>query len=343
MASVRVRDAAPVATIYTVAERAGVSHQTVSRYLKGESLRPANRARVEEAMAALDYRVNDEARALATKKSQRIGAIIFDADDWAPQRVLAGAAEAARSAGHILDIVRVDPDDDRSIADALRLMNRTMLAGVVVISPSDPVLERLHLDRLKVPWVVEGEPFLRPGKERVREHPFAQVVEHVADQGHTRFFHVGGPTTWLAARNRALAYQDVLERRGLIDCGQTTGEWGPATGYAAMASYPFDDAPTAIIAASDQLALGVLFWLREHGFSVPDDVSVSGYDGIADAAFYWPPLTTVAVDFADLGRATVRALLNERHRSGRPDLGPPGSTLVVRASTGVPGVGLRSR
>lgn len=97
------------ATIYTVAERAGVSHQTVSRYLKGESLRPGNRDRVERAMRALDYQVNEAAQALANKKSHRIGAFVFDLDDWAPQRVLAAADEAARSAGYMLDILRVDP------------------------------------------------------------------------------------------------------------------------------------------------------------------------------------------------------------------------------------------
>ena len=128
------------ATIYTVAERAGVSHQTVSRYLRGETLRPDNRERVEQAMNALDYQVNEMAQALATKKSHRIGAFVFDLDDWAPQRILAGAAKAARSAGYILDILRVDPEDAVSLRNAVRLMNRTTLAGVGVSSPSDPVL-----------------------------------------------------------------------------------------------------------------------------------------------------------------------------------------------------------
>lgn len=134
MATMAAGDEPRNATIYTVAERAGVSHQTVSRYLKGESLRPKNRDAVVAALADLDYQVNDIARALATKKAGRIGAFVFDVDDWAPQRVLAGAAEAARAEGYILDIVRLDPSDGASIDAALSMMNRTMLAGVVVIS-----------------------------------------------------------------------------------------------------------------------------------------------------------------------------------------------------------------
>ena len=340
--SERARSADPPerATIYTVAERAGVSHQTVSRYLKGESLRPGNRERVEQAMGALNYQVNDVARALATKKSRRIGAFVFDIDDWAPQRVLAGAAEAARSAGYILDIIRVDPGSDTSVGDAVRLMNRTMLAGVVVISPSDPILDRLQLDRLKVPWVVEAEPVLRPGDDRALEHPFAQVVTHLADLGHRRFFHIGGPRSWLAARNRLTAYREVLARRGLANCGETEGAWGAAAGHEAMSSYPRDEAPTAIVAASDQLALGALSWMQEHGVRVPADVSVSGYDGIVDTAYYWPPLTTVEVDFARMGRNTVRALLDHQGIGGRPALGMPVARLITRASTGRPGAGI---
>nr|NLI50289.1 LacI family transcriptional regulator [Propionibacterium sp.] len=331
------------ATIYTVAKRAGVSHQTVSRYLKGESLRPGNRERVEQAMRALNYQVNDVAQELATKKSHRIGALVFDLDDWAPQRVLAGAAMAARSAGYILDILRVDPSDAASLSNAVRVMNRTTLAGVMVISPSDPVLELLHLDRLRVPWVVEAESVLRPGEERTLLHPFASPVTHLADLGHERFFHIGGPQSWLAERNRRAAYREVIARRGLANCGETHGLWGAAAGYEAMAAYPHREAPTAIVAASDQLALGALFWLQEHGVRVPDDVSVSGYDGIADTAYYWPPLTTVAVDFPRMGRNAVHALLGLPGAGDPSDLGLPVGDLIPRASTGRPGGGIPRR
>ena len=147
--------------------------------------------------------------------------------------------------------------------------------------------------------------------------------------------------TWLAGRNRLLAYREVLARRGLVNTGETTGEWGAASGYEAMASYPLDAAPTAIVAASDQLALGALYWLHERGVRVPADVSISGYDGIADAEFYSPPLTTMAVDFALLGRNTVHALLSNQGVGGRPDLGLPVARLVPRISTGPPGRGIR--
>lgn len=322
-------------TIYTVAERAGVSHQTVSRYLRGESLRPANRKKVEQALASLDFQVNDLARALATRAGRMIGALMPAVDDWAPQRLIGGASEAAREAGYLLDVVRVDPGAETSVRDSMRAMNRGSVAGVVVLSPSDTVLEALDLGRLRVPWVVELEPQVTDDASALR-HPSALAVEHLVSLGHRTFFHAGGPQTWLTARNRRDAYHAVLRRHGLDSAGATEGEWGPAAGYAAMQEWAAAGRPSAIVAASDQIALGVLHWLWERGVAVPDEVSVTGYDGIPDAAFYPPPLTTVGIDFAALGRHTVHRLLDESaDAESRPDLGGgPAALLVRRGSTG---------
>lgn len=316
-----------------MAERAGVSHQTVSRYLRGETLRPANREKVEGALAALDFQVNDAARALATGFSRMVGALMPAVDDWAPQRLLGGASEAAREAGYLLDMVRLNPRDETSVHRAMQAMNRGSVAGVVVLSPSDTVLSTLELGRLRVPWVVELEPDVTDDASAL-QHPAALAVEHLVSLGHRTFFHVGGPQDWLTARNRREAYHAVLRRHGLVSAGETEGEWGPAAGYAAMQHWAAASRPSAVVAASDQIALGVLHWLWERGVAVPDEVSVTGYDGIPDAAFYPPPLTTVAIDFAALGRHTVHRLLGPDATESRPDLGGgPAARLVVRGST----------
>ncbi|WP_454227685.1 LacI family DNA-binding transcriptional regulator [Propioniciclava flava] len=326
------------ATIYTVAEAAGVSHQTVSRYLKGDSLRPGNRERVEQAVKALDYQVNDVAQALSTKKSHRIGAFVFDIDDWAPQRILAGAAKAARSAGYILDILRVDPEDNVSLRNASRLINRTMLAGVVVISPSDPILRLLQL------YVLQEGPVGRGGRARPGPGRRPRPPTPLAGREPPRR---PGPRTLLPHRGPGLLAGGTEPPRGLPadarppgpdelrrDPG-AVGRCRPRRGHGVL---PPRHAP--IGASSDQLALGALFWLQEHGVRVPDDVSVSGYDGISDTAYYWPPLTTVAVYFPRMGRNTVQALLALEGGGGPPDLGMPVGELVPRASTGRPGGGI---
>lgn len=318
-----------------------MSHQTVSRYLKGQSLRPDNQKKVEQALAELDYQVNDLAQALATSSPRLIGALMFDLDDWAPQRLLRGAAEAAREAGCLLDMVRLDPQDVDSVDRALRIMNRGSVAGVVVLSPSDLVLEQLDLGRLRVPWVIEAEPELVEGGDPGAVHPLALAVEHLVSLGHQRFFHVGGPGSWLTARNRRTAVREVLIRHSLLNCGETQGHWGAEAGYAAMSHYPTEQAPTAIVAASDQLALGALHWLGERGVRVPEDVSITGYDDIPDASYYGPGLTTVAVDFAALGRHTVQLLLDHYGPRERPDIQGTAARLVVRGSTAPPGAGVR--
>ncbi|MFZ1410359.1 MAG: LacI family DNA-binding transcriptional regulator [Micropruina sp.] len=323
------------ATIYDVARLAGVSHQTVSRLLKGENtLSPRTRRRVEKALAELDYRPNEAARTLATRRSQRIGAFISDLHDWAPQRILAGVADAARDAGYVLEIIPVDPRASESIRQAIAVMNKTALAGVVVLSPTDPVIESLDLARLRMPVEVESEPDLTSLPDTAQAHPFTKLVDHLADLGHRRFFHIAGPPTWRAARNRTLAYRNRLHELGLTEAGSAVGDWTSASGYAAMASFPRSDPPTAIISANDLMALGAEHWLHEHGYAVPRDVSIVGFDGLPETRFFHPPLTTIQIDFEELGRRTVARLLAQLSEEASADPWRVPHTLVIRESSG---------
>lgn len=328
----------PSPTIWTVAERAGVSHMTVSRYLRGDRLRAQNRDRVERAIAELGYRFNDTASELASRQPRRIGALVFEVDDWAPQRVLAGAAEAARESGHILEMIRAEVGDADSFTSALQMMNRASLAGVVILSPPDQVLERMDLDSLQTPWVLEVEPHLPSGHPLARQHPLSLAVRHLAELGHEHFFHLGGPGDWASARNRATAFHDTVAALGLHDCGASEGSWSASNGYGAMERFASRSMPTAIVAASDQIALGALAWLRERHLSVPEVVSITGYDGLRDSAYYAPALTSVAIDFAAMGRRAVHALLAGQYLGAGPSIEQYvfAGELVVRASTSSP-------
>ncbi|WP_167853878.1 LacI family DNA-binding transcriptional regulator [Acidipropionibacterium timonense] len=334
------------ATIYTVAERAQVSHQTVARYLRGERLRPANQARVEQALASLDYRLNETARDLATRKPSRLGALVFDVDDWAPQRVLVGASRAAHDAGYLLESIRVDPDEEATLSQAVRIMNGSSLGGVVVLAPPDFVVDKLDLRRLRVPWLIEAEPAIPVDSPVIEEHPIGLTVRHLAELGHERFFHLGGPMEWPSGRGRHVVFHEMVRRLGLQDCGATSGAWGSANGFAAMEQYPWRERPTALVAASDQIALGAMSWLHEHGYSVPGDVSITGLDGLPDATYYYPALTTIEVEFESMGERAVRTLLEGRRLRARPRLEdyPFEVRLVARSSSAAPGHGLvRSR
>jgi len=320
------------ATIYDVAKLAGVSHQTVSRLLRGaDNIGPKRRQRIEDALRELSYTPNEAARTLATRKPRKIGAVITDLQDWAPQQILRGAAEAARTAGYVLDIVAVDVNDDAKVGDALAVLSKRSHAGAIVLASTDATLAALDEIGLDLPYVLEIEAQLDPGQPAVAQHSYARIVDHLAGLGHRSFFEITGPMVWRASRVRDLVYRSRVEELGLTHVGSAEGDWGAASGYAAMAT--FDPSATAVVAGNDLMALGAMFWLREQGLRVPEDVSVVGYDGLPEGEYYVPPLTTMTVDFAALGRRTVQELLDIiEPGSGTPV--QPTTELTVRASTG---------
>ena len=323
-------------TIYDVAKLAGVSHQTVSRYLKGgDRMGPDIRERVMQALKLLDYKPNSAARALATKQSHRIGALTHEVHQVGPSKVLLAAIAAARSAGYLLDVVDLNPNDSTAIRDALALLTAQDCAGILALAATDEMVTAFkHID-LGLPVFIAAEPddALTSGT-----HPHAQgvaaLVAHLAELGHTHFMHVAGPPTYSSARNRALAYQAAVRRLGLRSLGTIAGDWTAAAGYAAGQHISVDDGVTAVIVANDQMALGVIRALFERGFRVPDEVSVTGMDDLPESAYFRPPLTTLRLDFASEGEDAFRQMLTRIDGVERAPVRPQPAELVVRASTG---------
>jgi DNA-binding LacI/PurR family transcriptional regulator len=169
-------------------------------------------------------------------------------------------------------------------------------------------------------------------------HPHAQglsaLVDHLAELGHTHFMHVAGPSTYSSARNRTLAYQAAVRRPGLRSLGIVDGDWTAATGYTMGQHISVEAGVTAVIAANDQMALGVIRALSERGFRVPDDVSVTGMDDLPESAYFLPPLTTLRLDFASEGEDAFQRMLTCIDGVERAPVTPRPAELVVRASTG---------
>lgn len=327
------RDQRRRATIYDVARAADVSHQTVARFLRGESVRAATRERLEVALAELNYQPNESAKALATNRSYRIGAFVHKQPQWALNAIMDGAAEEARKAGFVLDLVTVDTQDPQSVAQAVQIMYQSSLAGVVVLATTDSMLEAIDASQVSCPVVVERS--ARKHSGRYSEPDFALGVEHLVELGHRRIFHVSGPLDWPASRARRKALQGVLRDHGGTMVGEAEGDWSAASGYRAMAEQ-FDPAlgATAVVCANDHMALGVLNWLHGSGLRVPEDVSVIGFDGLPDGEFYVPPLTTVAVDDHTFGRNIMHRLFRQLDVKSR--VVPTRSELVVRGTTAAP-------
>lgn len=322
-------------TIYDVARLAGVSHQTVHRFLSGfEGIRPTTRERVAHAVAELDYRPNLTARSLTTGRSHRLGALTHEIKQVGPNQTLQGAFVAARQAGYLLDVLTLDMSDDASIQEALDVITRNDLAGILALASTDEMTEAFERTDFRVPAVIaiEHEGTFAGRRLELSTTAIPALVEHLAVLGHARLLYLSGPTNWSAARDRARDFRAAVAQHGLQCVGTVVGDWSPASGFEAIRARQRLGA-TAVVSANDQMALGAMLALTESGLQVPGDISVTGMDDIPESAFFNPPLTTIRQDFASQGRAAVQQLLGLL-TDVVSDPAPLTAQLMVRRSTG---------
>lgn len=337
-----IRGANRAATIYDVADRAGVSHQTVSRFLKGfAGIRPETQERVRAALLELEYRPNMTARSLATMRSHRIAVLASSLSLSGPGLTVQGLADAARGAGYLVDIVAIDPADRSSIVDAVDLVRQQELAGIIVVAVSDEVQSVLTGVDFGVPVYLDSGPadLPTPAGSSYNSMGISHLVDHLVELGHRDLIHLAGPSNWLAARNRSSAFVARVAHHGLPRHPVIEGDWSSQSGYEAMMSVPLSESVTAVVAANDQMALGAIHALSARGLAVPTDVSVTGFDDILDSAHFTPPLTTTRIDFQRQGRylfETILAAIENREPTGvqaalTPELVVRGSTAPIRA------------
>lgn len=328
-------------TIYDVAIAASVSHQTVSRYLKGESnIDPQRSLRIEGALKELDYRPNFTARNLAKQRSSTIGVLTFDIAEHGPSRTILGIVEVARETGFLADLISLAPGDHESLESALRELEHRDLVALLVLAPNDALVSAIQGVALPLATYVWQEADDRvPGKDAtVNELGVQKLVEHLYQLGHRRFFALHGPRDWVSARHRSTALTSAVAGLGGTLVGEAEGDWTARSGYEAVLSAANLNEATALVCANDQMALGALMALRERGIDVPGEMSVVGFDDIPESEFFFPPLTTINQDFVQQGRVAMSRLLSLLDPNvSRPAVSQTEPRLVVRASTGEPG------
>lgn len=319
-----------------VAALAGVSRQTVSRVLNDHpEVAAETRERVHAAMTQLGYRMNNAARALGTRRSRTLGVLASDALQYGPSRSLAALEASAREAGYWVSAAFADAGDAAAVIAAVDHLVMQGVEGVVVVAPHARTLEALDELRIGVPVVTLHAADRGARGLSVDQAAGARLaVAALADAGHTRIAHLAGPADWLEAESRAQGFAAELASRGLEPGPVIAGDWTAGSGYAAVEAVR-SSGSTAVFAANDQMALGLLGGLHEAGLAVPGDVSVVGFDDIPDAAYYWPRLTTVRQDFDELARRAVAAVLADGSAPAS-ELAPVAPVLVTRASVGPP-------
>ncbi|WP_062217874.1 LacI family DNA-binding transcriptional regulator [Streptomyces sp. NBRC 109706] len=327
------------ATLSDVASLAGVSSSTASKALNGRgNLRPETRDRVAEAARKLGFQPNEAARSLLSGRTYTVGLITTDSVGRFSLPVLLGA-EDALGAGRI----SVFLCDTRG--DAIREQHyvNTLLArridGLIVTGRRTDARPPLPLPS-PVPVVYAFGPSIDPSDASVVPDDAGGarlVVEHLIDTGRRRIAHLTGPVHHAAAGARADHAARALADAGLEFAGGRAlfGEWSEAWGrqgvHAALRADPGLD---AVFCGSDQIARGVADALREAGRRVPEDIALAGYDNWeVMAAATRPPLTTVDMNLAEVGRTAALRLMEAIE--GRPGRGVESvpSRLVVREST----------
>jgi DNA-binding LacI/PurR family transcriptional regulator len=330
------------ATITQVAERAGVSHQTVSRVLNEHpNVAPATRERVLRAMRDLDYHPNRAARSLASQRSSTLGVVSFGITYYGPAQMVANIEQAARERGYGLVFVTIPSLSELEIERALLELRNQFVDGVLLLAPLVGVAaERIGALCRGVPFVLVdvAEHSGVPGATIDQFAGGCLAADHLVELGHERIAFLSGPGNWHDARQRRRGWEMVLKEAGLRPVGEGEGDWSAASGHALthdlITNHP---EMTALLVGNDQMALGALRALHERGVAVPTQVSVVGFDDVPESRFYYPPLTTVRQDFAALGRESLGALVEAIESSTQSDAAVPPRVirpeLVVRAST----------
>ena len=335
------------ASILDVAAAAGVSYQTVSRVINGHpSVRPATRELVLAAIEELGFRPNRAARVLRGANARSVTVLTPNTSLYGYQAALQGIEEAARAAGFSVGVRVVDSEQPTEVAAAV---TRAIEPGGSLIVIAYDRAGTLALDAVppEVPMaaMVETPAVVpRPDKPWVwldDRRAAAEATRYLLSLGHRTVHYLAIPSSTHTSQRQA-GWRQALEESGApvpapVPCG-----WTPRSGYQTGQRLVADPEVTAVLCGNDDIALGVMRAVHAAGLSIPGDVSVVGFDDTPVAEFLTPPLTTVRLDFADLGRACfalLRSLLEPTAMSpatGELHTQRPQPELVIRESAGPP-------
>ena len=331
-----------MSTLHDVAKRAGVSPMTVSRVVNGsDAVSPRLRQRVERALAETGYMPNTLARNLRARRTDTIALLLPDMTNPFFTTLAHGVETATREAGLTMILANSDESEDEERRLAQMLLQR-WVDGILVV-PSGRGAGTIGLCREhEVPCVAVDRPPADDGVDVVRadaEGGAHELGRLLVGLGHRRIAILTGPASVRTAADRVAGFRRaVVDEAGLdepiVIHGAFTIEGGREM---ALEAARRDVRPTAVFAANNFIAIGVLHALDELGLRVPEDMAVVGFDDLPEAMVTFPFLTVVAQPAFEMGRESVAALLR---RLADPD-GPPQhlvlpTQLVVRRSSGGP-------
>lgn len=335
-------------TIKDIAKITGVSHSTVSRALRGNSLISAETTeRIRAAAQEMGYQPSAAARSLKTNRSQVLGVIVNSIDDPFFSEILFGIEDTAQEGGYSLFIAasQRDPVRERKIVQTM-LEQRT--DGVIICSSSFGAEQGRQLLTYGFPIVVVNHQSAENFNFSIYHDDVdgsRQITQHLISLGHQRIAYLGNSLSGRTTQDRLAGFQIEMQRAGLPvpeEYIYQVAGGDPQNGLDSMQyilSLP--NRPTAIVCFNDMLAMGVLKGFSQAGIRVPEDISVTGFDNIIYSAFTTPALTTIDQPKRSIGMEAARLLLDllnsdPEESSQTPKVKVLKGNLLVRCSTSAP-------
>lgn len=331
--------ARPVPRMIDVARLAGVSQQTVSRVLNGNAYVSRElQERVERAVRTLGYRRNNAARALVTRQTMHLGVVAVGTVQYGPSQALFGIAEEAREAGYATSLVSLGDIDRPTMRRALDHLVADAVDGIIVLAPTTAAADAIEGLSSSVPLVMfEPGATDRPRTVAHDEYMGAQVAtQFLLELGHDTVHHLAGPPGWLGTDARIEGWRAALTLAGRVVHEPLAGDWSADSGHRVGLKLLQRERPTAVFTANDQMALGLLKAAADLGWHVPSDLSIVGFDDVPEAEFYQPPLTTMHLDFMEVGRKCVKRIISAIRGSDVYPVPVTAPYLVPRSSCASP-------
>jgi LacI family transcriptional regulator len=305
-------------TIKQVAQEAGVSTQTVSRVLNDRpDVAPETRQQILDIIDRLGYQPSALARSLIRQRSYTLGIVIAGLRYIGPSRTLNGITTRAEAMGYSLLLKKLRKFDTEDVEPILNDLLARQVDGIIWAVPEigsnhDWLQDRLP--GLPVPIIfLTTQQKTNLSTVSIDNYWGGRIAtEHLLAQGCQQIGHLAGPLIWLEARQRHSGWRDVLAEAGrpVKATHWIEGDWSSQSAVAPIEQllnqYPEMD---GIFVANDQMALTVLQVAHRRGLRIPQDLAMVGFDGLAEAPYFWPPLTTVQQDLHELGCLAVQEVV----------------------------------
>ncbi|GGW81439.1 LacI family DNA-binding transcriptional regulator [Alteromonas halophila] len=337
------------ATIKSVAEQAGVSIKTVSRVINNEgTVKPDTLKKVQDAIAALDYRPNKAARDLAGRENFVLSYVYDNPNAYYVIDMQQGILQECRHNGYELLIHPCNAASPGIIPEIMTMVESARVAGLILsppLSEMPDVLQALDDKGICYVRVLSGEKAPDTSLPCVLindyEAAFA-ITEHLITEGHRRIAFIAGEREHHSTIERQNGYLAALNKHGITQDPSLLidGTYSFGTGvHSAESLLSLDLPPSAVFACNDEIAAGMLYGARMKGFDVPGDLAIAGFENSPFSRQTFPPLTTATQPTADIARSATSSLISSlkvRKRTGKLSPAEPVyfvPELLVRAST----------